>query len=52
MPKATLDDGSLIPIRDCYIVIPIDGGGKYGLSQGQNEITITLDILPDISDSK
>jgi hypothetical protein len=52
MPKATLDNGSLIPISDCYIIIPIDGRGRSGLSEGENEIKITLDILPDISDSK
>jgi hypothetical protein len=42
MPKATLLDGSLKTISDCYIVIPL----------GNNNITITLDNLPDISDTK
>lgn len=39
MPKATLPGGPLIPIEDCYVIIP--GAGK-----------IVFDNLPDISDSK
>lgn len=39
MPKATLPGGSLIEIRDCYIVIP-----RFG--------PIYFDNLPDITDSK
>jgi hypothetical protein len=42
MPKATITGGSLRPINDCYIVIPI----------GRGEKTIVLDNLPDISDTK
>lgn len=42
MPKATLLTGSLRPINDCYIIIPI----------GNSSYTITLDNLPEISDTK
>ena len=50
MPKATLDDGSLVPINDCYIIIPIIK--NRDITQGQNEFKIILDVLPDISDTK
>lgn len=42
MPKATLLTGSLTPINDCYIIIPI----------GRGEKKIILDNLPEISDTK
>jgi hypothetical protein len=42
MPKATLLTGSLRPINDCYIIIPI----------GNSSYTITLDNLPEIGDTK
>ena len=40
MPKATLPSGSLTPLADCFIEIPI------------LDETIEMNILPDISDSK
>lgn len=42
MPKATTIGGPLIPISDCYVVIPI----------GDSEVKIVLDNLPDITDTK
>lgn len=39
MPKATLPNGDLKPIDDCYVFIP-----GYGI--------IDINVLPDISDSK
>ncbi len=39
MPKATMSGGALAPINNCYINIP-------------GAMTITLDNLPDIGDSK
>lgn len=42
MPKATTIGGPLIPIEDCYVVIPI----------GDTEVKIVLDNLPDITDTK
>lgn len=41
MTKATLANGSLIDIENCYIRIP-----------DLNDFTIPMNILPDISDSK
>ena len=42
MPKGTISGGSLRPINDCYIIIPI----------GREEYKIILDNLPEISDTK
>jgi len=42
MPAATVPGGRLVPIFDCYIVVPMDNG----------DFTIRLNNLPDISDSK
>lgn len=39
MPKGTTSSGALAPINNCYLVIP-------------NAMTITLDNLPEIGDSK
>jgi len=47
--KAT-NNGSLAPIADCEIVIP--GAGIIGLNQRRGNGTVTLNSLPDISDSK
>jgi hypothetical protein len=43
--KATLPSGDLVPIEDCYIKIQRFGGFT-------NATKITMNILPDISDSK
>lgn len=42
MPVATTIGGPLVPIPDCYIIIPV----------GRSEIKIELDNLPDITDAK
>lgn len=42
MPAATIIGGALVPIDDCYIIIPI----------GSEEFEIKFKVLPDISDSK
>jgi hypothetical protein len=41
MPRATIPGGKLVPIQNCYILIP-----------GANVPQITLNNLPDISDGK
>lgn len=42
MPAATIPSGKLVPINDCYIAIPI----------GYGEISVPINNLPDITDSK
>lgn len=42
MPAATRPGGPLIPINDCHIIIPSDGG----------EFKVILKVLPDITDAK
>lgn len=42
MPRATIEGGPLIPINDCYIIIPI----------GKKTFKFTFDNLPDITDQK
>lgn len=42
MPAATIIGGSLVPIKDCYVVIPRESG----------EFTLNFKVLPDISDQK
>ena len=54
MPKATRESGSLNPISDCYIIIPSGNRNQPGnliLASG-GSYTITLDNLPEISDTK
>ena len=47
MPKATINTGALVPIEDCYIIIPRERSrDPFG------EHKIVLNNLPDISDSK
>lgn len=43
MPAATTIGGALVPIKDCYILIPI---GK------SEDFELKFKVLPDISDSK
>lgn len=43
MPAATIIGGALVPIKDCYIVIPVGGSEEFELN---------FRVLPDISDSK
>lgn len=43
MPAATIVGGALVPIRNCYILIPIGGS---------EEFLLTFKVLPEISDSK
>ena len=43
--KATLPNGILVPIKNCYIDVPIFNNGNSGP-------TIPMNILPDISDGK
>lgn len=47
MPLATSVSGDLIPLEDCYILVPVEG-----LAAGQNYRLIQFFALPDISDSK
>lgn len=43
MPAATIIGGALVPIKDCYIAIPIGGS---------REFTLTFKVLPEISEQK
>jgi hypothetical protein len=56
MPAATIKGGHLVPIERCYIIIPCqecfnlrDFTGKY---YENNEFTLTMKVLPDITDTK
>lgn len=50
MPAATRIGGALIPIENCYIIIPCEGcGGQYASG---GEFKLIFKTLPDISDSK
>jgi hypothetical protein len=56
MPAATITGGSLIPLKNCYIIIPCedcfslrDFAGRY---YKNNEFTLELKVLPDITDTK
>lgn len=49
--KATIDGGNLIPIEDCYIIIPSIGPIQAREIQPRST-KITMNILPDISDRK
>jgi hypothetical protein len=42
MPAATVPGGSLVPIQDCYVIIPSEG----------DEFKVIMKVLPDISDTK
>lgn len=42
MPAATRPGGPLIPIQECYVLIPLD----------DSEFKVIMRVLPDISDSK
>lgn len=66
MPRASTNTGALIPISDCYIIIPYtqrptieDQNGQNSpipssptLELQDNNIKIILDNLPEISDTK
>jgi hypothetical protein len=56
MPAATIKGGPLVPIERCYIIIPCqdcfslrDFAGRY---YKNNEFTLVMKVLPDITDSK
>lgn len=48
MPVATIRGGALIPIDNCYVVIPCEDCG----SQREKEFNLRFKVLPDISDTK
>lgn len=58
MPKSTAKGGELKPIENCYIIIPINDpkdvfdSSLITIGPEKPEYIITLDNLPDISDSK
>ena len=47
MPAATIPGGSLAPIEKCYLIIPVKQPAPL-----KQQITIVMDNLPDITDSK
>lgn len=49
MPAATIIGGPLVPIKDCYVIIPCEDCGGYG---GNGEFLVEFKVLPDISDQK
>jgi hypothetical protein len=56
MPAATITGGPLVPIKDCYIIIPCqdcfslrDFSGRY---YKNNEFTLQMKVLPEITDTK
>lgn len=52
MPAATIIGGALVPINDCYIVIPCQNCGVDQESGGSSEFVLHFKVLPEISDSK
>jgi hypothetical protein len=47
MPAATIIGGALVPIEDCYIIIPCSDCGMES-----SEFVLRFKVLPEISDSK
>lgn len=42
MPAATITGGSLVPIENCYIIIPLE----------RDEFKVIMSVLPEITDTK
>ncbi len=52
MPVATIKGGPLVPIENCYIIVPYDGDFVDSRFVKNKEFKIVLKNLPEISDSK
>jgi len=51
MPAGTILGGPLVPIENCYIIVPYDGEANIPFVQN-GEFKIILNNLPEITDSK
>lgn len=47
MPAATITGGALVPIKDCYVIIPCED-----CKTQEKEFKIEFRVLPDIGDTK